>query len=81
MGQPGAGNSNLLFRATFGLGLCISRGFFLRRVDTYVKVIFAFRGLYLTMKAGFEKGSSSGSEDPSEHDLLLGKECMALIYA
>lgn len=65
-------------------------------MDADVKVIFAVRGLDLTVKAGFEKGSSSGSEttdtylpgpkilDPSEQDLqdlLLGKECMALIYA
>lgn len=59
-------------------------------MDADVKVIFAFRGLDLTMKAGFEKGRSSGINtylpgpkvlDPSEQDLLLGKECMALIYA
>lgn len=53
-----------------------------------MKVLFVFRGLDLTMKAGFERGSSSGPPSraqglrpPSEQGLLSGQESMALIYA
>lgn len=62
-GQPGAGNLNLRFRAPFGPGFHVSTGFFLRHVDALVKVIFVFRGLDLTREAGFERGSSAGSEN------------------
>lgn len=40
-----------------------------------MKVLFVFRGLDLTtMKAGFERGSSSGSESTDTH--LLGPKVL-----
>lgn len=58
LGQPTAGNSSLLFRATFELGFHTSTGFFLQHIDADVKVIFVFRGHDLTLEVGFARGSS-----------------------
>lgn len=44
LGQPGAGNSELHFTATFGLDFHIATGFFFRHVDAGVRVIFVLGG-------------------------------------
>jgi hypothetical protein len=53
--QPAQETRKLFFRDVFGHGFHISTGFFLGHVDSQVKVMFDFRGLDLSIKAGFER--------------------------